>query len=95
MGGPAYDEAGQEALRDGLQDGGRNHVDAQLGPPGSENLLTCCYGQYSANQAPACHSPDHAGLELTNGVGAGVLQRHLCRHGELPSSEEEARGGLK
>lgn len=33
MGGPADDEAGEEALGDGLQHGSRQHVDPQLGPP--------------------------------------------------------------
>lgn len=33
MSSPANDEAGQEALRDGLQHGAREHVDPQLRPP--------------------------------------------------------------
>lgn len=33
MSSPANDEAGQEALGDGLQHGARKHVDPQLGPP--------------------------------------------------------------
>ena len=32
--GPADDEAGQEALGDGLQHGAGKHVDPQLRPPG-------------------------------------------------------------
>lgn len=55
-----------------------------------QNLLTRRPEQ-AADGAAVCGSPDHPGLELSDGVGAGVLQRHLCRHGELPSSGKERR----
>lgn len=32
MGRPANDETGHKALRDGLNDGGWQHVDSKLGP---------------------------------------------------------------
>ena len=35
MSSPSNDEAGQEALGDGLQHGGGKHVDPQLRPPGN------------------------------------------------------------
>lgn len=33
VGGPTDDKTGHEALGDGLDDGGRQHVDSELGPP--------------------------------------------------------------
>ncbi len=32
VGGPADDKTGHKALRYGLEDGGRQHVDSQFGP---------------------------------------------------------------
>lgn len=36
-------------------------------------------------------SPDHAGLELSDGVRSGVLQGNLCCHGEFPSPESDRK----
>lgn len=47
--GPADDKTGHKALGDGLDDGGRQHVDSQFGPPIKSRLLR---GELSSIFAP-------------------------------------------
>ena len=61
VGRPTDDEAGHEALGDGLTDGGWQHVDAQLGPPGGKRQRQ--NGASWALRAP--HTPPTVAVDWT------------------------------